>query len=319
MEESQGFVSVVVPMKNAERYVADALASILLERDIPIEVIVVDDQSVDSSRSRVAHLSDSRIRMIEGPGRGVSACMNAGLAAVRGDVVMRCDADDLYPPGRIARQAAWLRAHPDHTAVCGSFRMIDSAGRLVAEAPCGSTPRDLTSELQQGVVLVHFGTFAVRTAAIIGLGGFREYFDSAEDIDLQLRLGTAGPVAYLPECFYLYRLHASSLTHQQSTVARQFFERMAHEFHGQRKSSGLDDLQRGHLPAKPPRHASGPTSARAHIQHMLLGAAWRQHSAGQKAQALGTGLRAVVARPWTRGAWLSLLALVLKRGGRSSR
>src|SRR3954462_13757777 len=94
-------VSIVVPMHNAEPYIAATLKSVLRETSIAIEVIVVNDRSTDASPARVHALEDSRIRIVEGPGRGIAACLNTALAHAHGDIVMRCDADDLFSEHRI--------------------------------------------------------------------------------------------------------------------------------------------------------------------------------------------------------------------------
>ena len=275
-------VSIIMPMLNAEAYVSKTLASLLLEHETPIEVIVVNDKSTDQSLERVLAFSDERIRVIDGASRGISACMNAGLAVARGAVIMRCDADDLYPADRISRQMAWLSAHPGSSAVCGLFSTIDSRGRPVSDLRCGTEPCDITSELRQGTVRTHFCTYAVRAESIRKVGGFREYFESAEDIDMQFRLGESGRIGYVPELFYFYRLHATSITHKQSTVLREFFNRTAHDFQTQRRRAGLDELQRGHPPSKPQTAQSAPLSANAHVQALLLGRAWHEHANGKR-------------------------------------
>lgn len=315
MEIAIRLVSIVVPMYNAEDYISKALGSILRETGIPIEVIVVNDKSTDASLARVLAFPDKRIRVVDGPGRGISACLNAGLAEARGAIIMRCDADDLYPEMRIKQQVTWLSANPEYAAVCGSFSTIDSRGRPVSDLQCGTESREITSELREGIVRTSLCTYAIRAESMIKVGGFREYFESAEDIDMQLRLGEVGRIRYVPDNCYFYRLHASSITHSQSNVVREFFERTAFEFQKQRRTSGLDDLQRGNPPSKLGGRLSPASSSSAHIQGVLLGRAWREHDAGQKAKSLGTGLRALTANPSNLKVWKSLVALVLKRDG----
>jgi len=308
--------SVVVPMHNAEDYISRTLVSLLRETEIPIEVIVVNDKSTDSSLERVSEFLDKRIRVIDGPGRGIAACLNAGLAEARGAFIMRCDADDLYPEGRIRQQVAWLDANPEYAAVCGAFSTIDRNDRLVSDLDCGMEPVEITAALRQGTVRTSLCTYAIRAESMSKIGGFREYFQSAEDVDLQLRLGEVGRIGYVPERFYFWRLHASSITHRQSNVVREFFERTARDFQMQRRSHGLDDLQRGRPPSAPEAGLSPANSAGVDIQGMLLlGRAWREHRAGEKAKALGTGLRILMANPLDVRVWKSVVALALKPAG----
>src|SRR4051812_3321619 len=111
-------------MRNAESYIAQTLESILRQDWVSLDIVVVDDRSTDASLKAVSRISDERIRVFEGPGRGAAAAMNVGLAHAHGTIVMHCDADDLYPAQRIQRQVAWLRDHPGYAAVCGSFSTI---------------------------------------------------------------------------------------------------------------------------------------------------------------------------------------------------
>src|SRR5205814_7748320 len=91
-------ISVIIPMRNAERYVRAAVESVLAQKDVELEVIVVDDGSTDGSAEVVRGIGDARVRIIPGPQKGISASFNAGLAEARGELLARCDADDLYPP-----------------------------------------------------------------------------------------------------------------------------------------------------------------------------------------------------------------------------
>ena len=162
---------------------------------------------LDSSVEKVRSLHDPRVRLIEGPARGIAACLNQALTEARGSIIMRCDADDLYPKMRIREQAALLRAHPEYGAICGSFAMIDDGGRLVANLPCGLDFMEITPELKEGRVRTHLCTYAIRRESARKAGGFRAFFETAEDVDFQLRLGEVCRVAYYPLEWYLYRIH----------------------------------------------------------------------------------------------------------------
>src|SRR5262249_7861219 len=145
MNKSRLLVSVIVPMYNAEQFISEALISILREKETLIEVIVVNDKSADRSVDRVREFHDDRIRVIEGPGRGISACMNAGLAEARGAIIMRCDADDVYPQDRIRKQVSFLEMHDDYDAVCGAFSTIDLKGNIIVASDSGVGCTDISN------------------------------------------------------------------------------------------------------------------------------------------------------------------------------
>ena len=99
-------VTVIMPMRNAAPYVKEAISSILQCHTINIELLVIDDGSTDNSREIVTAMPDRRIRLLNGPRNGISNCLNVGIKEARGDYIMRCDADDRYPAGRIESQIA---------------------------------------------------------------------------------------------------------------------------------------------------------------------------------------------------------------------
>lgn len=316
--EAMAQVSIIVPMYNAEAFISATLASILQERHISLEVVVVDDGSTDASLERVHAIDDRRVRVINGPCQGIAAALNAGMAEARGEIIMRCDADDLYPPHRLPQQVEWLSEHPEFGAVCGSFATVDLKGRTIIRFESWKQAQEITEELRNGITRTHFCAFAVRAEVLRASGGCRQYFYTAEDVDLQLRLGELCRVWYTPDIQYNYRLHDTSITHTQSDVERVFFESIAREFQRQRLKQGCDDLQRGYPPTPPQTEGKSPKKAAEHTQDLLIGSAWHEHQAGYKPQALAIGIRSVVAQPSNINAWRSLLALAVKPAGKGS-
>lgn len=309
-------VSILMPMRNAADYVGQAVACVLAERQVPLELVVVDDRSTDDSATRVREVGDPRVRVIPGPGRGIAAAMNVALEAARGDIIMRCDADDLYLPGRIGRQVRWLDAHSGFGAVCGALSAIEPGGRFVADLGEHRVDEEITAELCLGSARTSFCTFAVRADVLRRIGGCRPYFVTAEDLDLQYRLASACRVWFEPVTCYHYRLHDASITHGQSTRRREFYERQAAAFARQRDETGRDDLDRGTASAPPPDDGApgtAPGTAADQIRGMLLGRAWREHSAGRRGQALRTCWRACVRGPGNLATWRSMAAMLVPR------
>jgi GT2 family glycosyltransferase len=305
-------VSVIVPLYNAERYITAALTSILSEQSLSLELLVIDDGSTDHSVARVKAISDPRLRLISNWGKGIADALNTGLAAAQGEFLVRCDADDLYPVQRIAHQVAWLQQNPDYGAICGGYCAIDPRGSLLVEFNDSTIAEEITPELCAGFARTHFCTYTLRTEILRSLSGFRSYFMTGEDIDLQLRLGEVCRVWYQPGICYHYRLHRASITHTQSSAKREFFDKLARDFQRQRQSVGQDDLQRGAPPDIPETAACRPLSAAQHIQKFLLWRAWYEHQAGQKWQALTTGIRSAMTLPSNLAIWKSVLALAIK-------
>lgn len=111
-------ISVIMPAYNAERYIREAIDSILRQTWSDFELIIIDDGSTDSTAAIIAEYTDNRIRFCpNAQNMGVAATLNRGLELACGAYIARMDADDISLPERFAKQAAYLDAHPDVT-VC---------------------------------------------------------------------------------------------------------------------------------------------------------------------------------------------------------
>src|SRR5439155_177200 len=106
-------VSVIVPTYNRAHVLGESLASVLAERDVDLEVVVVDDGSTDGTAALLAGLGDRRVRPVVRPHAGIAAARNAGLAAARAPYIAFHDSDDVALPGRLAVPLAFLGAHPE--------------------------------------------------------------------------------------------------------------------------------------------------------------------------------------------------------------
>lgn len=213
-------VSVIVPTFNGEAYIGDCLSSIL-DQDYPaIEVIVVDDGSTDGTE-RLVHGFGHRVRYFRQPNSGSAVARNRGLDEARGDLVAFCDSDDLWTPGRLAQQVAFLCSQSHYQAVCGAFREIPADFPL-AEAsrfrPRGEAELDPSRSgwayhwlLRDS--LYHLDALLVRRAALAKVR-FEPHFRRGQDFDFFLQLSQATPVGQLHAVYALYRQHGGSITRQ---------------------------------------------------------------------------------------------------------
>ena len=313
-------ISLIIPMKNAEPFVREAVESVLKQEGVELEVIVVEDGSTDHSEAVVRSIGDARIRIIPGPQKGIAAAFNAGLAQAKGEFVARCDADDVFPPGRLAWQLEFLTANPDFGAVCGSFSMMTASGKILAERKSYGGGMDVTPELRRGQGRSHMSAYLFRTELLRRVRGCRAFFTMAEDVDLQLRLSEITEIWYEPRSAYLYRLHDSSITHVQKAAERSFFEGCALAFQRQRmtRADRKDDLDLGRPPAMPALDRSTPLTVKQQIQKLLLGQAWAAHGAGYKGEGLTLAWRAWMTDPRQFNVLKSVVALAVKPSGQAA-
>lgn len=208
-------ISVVMPMYNAERYIAAAIDSILAQAFSDFEFILVDDGSTDQSLEIVRHYErlHPRIRVLSRPNTGIVGALNDGLSLARGEFIARMDADDIAYPHRLERQVAFLEDHPECVAVGAPMRCIDHDGKptnMVYDVPLAHAEIDMGLMLGRGGAIPH-PTALLRRTAMERIGGYRDLFP-AEDTDLFLRLAEEGKLANVPEILLDYRVHPGNVS-----------------------------------------------------------------------------------------------------------
>jgi hypothetical protein len=210
---STPYVSVVLPVRNGERYIAEAITSIVEQTFRNFEVVVVDDGSCDCTLQILAEwaVRDPRIRLLARPRSGLVAALEAGRAAAQGFYLARMDADDIADPERLRRQVEYLDRHPEVVAIGGQIELIDAKGRSLGRRVFPVTPADCRTYLKRGAPFCHPAVM-MRPDAVALVGGYRASFEPAEDIDLWLRLAKVGELANLDVNVLRYRVHAASMT-----------------------------------------------------------------------------------------------------------
>ena len=202
-------VSILMGVYNEERFLEDAIESILGQTYQHFEFIVVDDDSTDDSRSIARSFDDPRITLLENDeNRGLTASLNRALEAATGTYVARQDADDCSEPDRLARQVAFLEEHEEVAVVGSGAYLIDHAGTVIDRRVGYCRPK--FDEFLEKSHLVH-GSILARHTVLEELDGYDEFFRYGQDYDLWLRLSKRYPVANVSDPLYRLRVHDDSV------------------------------------------------------------------------------------------------------------
>lgn len=213
--------TVIIPVRNGEHFIAQAIDSILSQTLADLEILVVDDASTDRTTVIVQSYTDPRLRVLSNPQRmGVSASRNRAMAEARSPYVAFLDADDVSYPERLAKQIAFLESHPNVVLVGSHLDYIDAVGKLLysehpGQRPC--EPDELRKQLLKRACILP-STATGRTSALIQAGGFPKS-DYAEDHDLWSQLAVTHDLAILPECLVAYRQHPNQATFRKINKA----------------------------------------------------------------------------------------------------
>jgi glycosyltransferase involved in cell wall biosynthesis len=200
-------VSAVIAVHDGERFLGEAIASVLAQTYEPLECVVVDDGSSDRS-PEIAVAAGERVRLVRQPRRGAAAARNAGARAARGELLAFLDADDVWEPEKIERQVALFRERPELGFVYCGLRQIDADGHELERSAPPEPAQALRSILLNVPPFIGLAqTGVVRREAFWAAGGFDESMTNAEDSDLAWRLVSQVPVAAVAEPLASYRSH----------------------------------------------------------------------------------------------------------------
>lgn len=136
-------VAVIIPVRDGERYLAEALYSVLAQTNAPGDVVVVDDGSTDRTVAAAERYAP-RVRCISQPAAGIGAARNRGVAEARGEYLAFLDGDDVWPVDRLERQLAAFAAEPRPDLVFGHIEQFVSPeldAATSAELVCPDRPQ----------------------------------------------------------------------------------------------------------------------------------------------------------------------------------
>jgi glycosyltransferase involved in cell wall biosynthesis len=199
-------VTVLMPVYNGEKYIHEAVESVLSQTFSDYEFLIIDDGSSDSGMDIVRTYKDERIRILSNEGNiGIEESLNRGIREARGKYIARMDADDISLPRRFERQVTLMEDRED-VAVCGTyfeyFGSVNGRARSLA-----AHNAEIRCRLLFGNAMAH-PTVLLRRDVMLGNDFFYDRsFHGAEDYDLWVRMSERFKLANIPEILIRYRTH----------------------------------------------------------------------------------------------------------------
>lgn len=208
-------VTVFIPAYNAGAYLGEAIESILGQSFGDFELLIVDDGSIDDTAAVLdQYRHDPRVRTLKHmTNRGGPATRNQGFIHARGDYLALMDADDYATPGRLARQVAFLDAHPGIDILGCGWTYADEQGGTTSQRGryrLDYTPEEIAAEMLFHCP-IHQSTLMLRRHAVSGFR-YDADFPVAQDYDLWSRMMASHRFAVLPEPMMFYRKHQGQIT-----------------------------------------------------------------------------------------------------------
>jgi glycosyltransferase involved in cell wall biosynthesis len=227
---------------NAEKWIAEAIQSILAQTMPEFEIIIINDGSTDETDTVIRSFHDERIRYIHcTQNKGISVRANQALLIAESELIARFDADDISAPDRLEKQINAFEKE-NELIVCSSWcRYIDEEGRPKEIFRRAKTePVELFISLLKGENYTVNSAAMFRKDAMLTVGGYNEALSLSEDVDLLLRMVCrGGTIRVLPEVLLSIRSAESSITKQRREIVEKTFNDVMKNFY---RMLGLSDL-----------------------------------------------------------------------------
>lgn len=230
MRESVGVgrVSVIIPLYNHEKYIAQAVESVLVQGELLKEIIVIDDGSTDRSASVMDALSsrDSRIKFSKQENCGAHATINRGLAFATGEFVAILNSDDCFVPGRLVALVRALDLDPGSDLASSSIGFFNGDGHDIQNEWFDKAlekfilRRDIAVSLIDANYLMTTSNFLMRAALLEKVGFFAD-LRYAHDLEFALRCRAQGiRFCFINKTLLKYRFHSSNTISENHAKVR---------------------------------------------------------------------------------------------------
>jgi len=297
-------ISVLMPVYNAEKYIQAAVESILNQTFTNFEFIIINDGSSDGTLALLEGYAeqDKRIRLISRENKGLVATLNEGLKLAKTPLIARMDADDIAMPNRFKEQVAFLKLNLDVVCVGGTAIIIDELGQELTLLQVPETDDEIQQLLLEGHTSVFHPAVMYRSENVQQVGGYREDFFPAEDLDLWLRLGEVGAFYNLQEAVIKYRFLSSSVS---GRMVKQQYEAAK----AATESAWVRRGREGVFKATGDWRSSDDKYSQ---YQMSMKFGWWAFNYKNKRAAVFYGLKAVKLKPFNKHAWVLLYCAFFK-------
>ena len=239
----QKLISVIMSVYNGEKYLVQAIDSILNQTYQNFEFIIIDDCSTDNSSHILQEYAkkDSRIKIIKKEKnigiKGFIENLNLGISIAEGKYIARMDQDDVSLPERFQKQVDFLENNPEITLVGAQLNLINEQNKITGEAIAALQHRDIVKRITSQIQLFHPVIMFRKDQNI----QYREKFLYCEDYDLYLNLITQGKkLANINEKLLHYRILESSISRKGDNFVKKLMVEKALYFYKLRKENGQD-------------------------------------------------------------------------------
>lgn len=248
MHSDKPRLSVIMPVYNAERYVGEAIESILKQTYTDFELLIADDASTDSTKEVINNYAalDKRIKTSHNSkNEGKVKTANRLFECCRGDLVTVHDGDDISLPTRLQLQVDFMEKNKDFALVGCAFKSIIAGSKKESEQILETDYKIIKKRIKIASQF-HGPTVVFRKSVVPEVGGLYRYFIQAQDIDFTMRVTEKYLTTNLPQVLYVYRILPDSLTNhiKYFNHKRYIDKKLLYHLAKQREEEGVDSLMK---------------------------------------------------------------------------
>lgn len=205
-------VSVLMPVYNGEKYLKEAIDSILNQTFTDFEFLIIDDGSRDNSVEIINSYQDPRIKLVQNKTNlKLITTLNKGLALAKGEYIARMDCDDFSLPQRFEKQISYLDIHNDIGVLGTGFELMDARGNSFTSIQFPTQSNVLKWSLFFYCPIAH-PTVVMRRSIVNQVGGYNSEAVYCEDYDLWIRVAKTTQIGNLPDVLVKIRKHDANVT-----------------------------------------------------------------------------------------------------------
>lgn len=232
-------ISVILPVYNASKFVAEAINSILEQTFTNFELIIINDGSTDSSELIIQSFQDDRIIYVKQENKGVGFSIRKGCKIAKGKYIARIDADDICMSNRFAIQFDYLEKHPDTVLVSSAVIYIDHYGKKIGRSFPYSSNWAILKKMKNSSTICHPAVMMQKKAYDLTVG--YKNVQPFEDLFLWLSLSKYGKLHNLKMPLIKYRVLGNSVSHELPSYEKNIlFEFLSKNFHDNRFSDSVE-------------------------------------------------------------------------------
>jgi glycosyltransferase involved in cell wall biosynthesis len=224
MNSNNPLVTVLMPVYNAEKYIAEAILSVLKQSFTDFELLIINDGSTDGSARIINSFNDQRIVLVNQPNKGVSSALNLGLSRARSPYIARFDADDICHPDRLKIQYEFITSYPEYSIIGSAADYLDAAGHYIFTHHPVAHLNEEIHQLKYSVCPFIHSSVLYKKDVILKNGGYNEYAYTYEDHFLWVNILANEKACNLSQALIKVRLNPESITIDEKWHSKKFLD-----------------------------------------------------------------------------------------------